>query len=51
MVWIDCESVRFIGPAFDDVLVGREAFEGFQPFRVIVGVDEGCEMFAQLIVA
>ena len=50
MVWIDLEAFWFSFPALDDVLEGRETPKHLQPSGVVVGADEGLEVFAELVV-
>jgi len=48
---IEAELIRVLCPAFADVLVRREASQGFQPLGKVVSREEGGEMPAKLIVA
>src|SRR6516162_535120 len=48
---IEAEPIRVLCPAFADVLVRREASQGFQPLGKVVSREEGGEMPAKLIVA
>ena len=48
---VQFESVRFGCPAFADELIGREAFERFQPSTKIICIDEVGEMSSKLVVA
>ncbi len=47
MEWVDDEPVWFFFPALGDVFERSKAFEGLQALAVVVGVDEGGEVFAQ----
>jgi hypothetical protein len=38
-------------PDFADIFMRRQASQSLQPFRKIVGGQEGCEMLTQLVVA
>ena len=49
MVWIDDEAVWFVGPAFDDCLIWREAAQSLQSLCEVVGLDEGVEVGSQLV--
>ncbi len=48
---IQPESFWLICPAFADLFVGRQAFEGLETPGVIVGVDEVIEMGFELLMA
>lgn len=50
MGWVDGKSFWFILPAFDDVFVGRESLEGFEPFGEVVCIQEVVQMLSQLLV-
>jgi hypothetical protein len=50
MDWLELESFGLDCPLLADELVGREAFEGFEPASEIVGVEEVGEVTAQLVV-
>jgi hypothetical protein len=50
MGWVYSEPFWLKCPDFADVLIGCQAFEGFEAAGVIVGVDEVAEMAAQLVV-
>lgn len=50
MGWIYSEPFGLRCPDFADILIGCQAFEGFEAAGVIVGVDEVAEMAAQLVV-
>ena len=50
MVQVLCEPVRLFCPAFADVFVGCEAFEGLEPLGEVVGRDKVDEVLAQLVV-
>ena len=43
--------MRLRGPGFADKVVRREAFEGLESPRDIIGVDEVLQMGSQLVVA
>jgi hypothetical protein len=47
---IEDESIRLGCPDFADVLVWREATEGLEPSRKVVGGEEVCEVRPQLLV-
>ena len=51
MGWVEHKSAWLRSPYFADVFEGREALEGLQPPRVIVGIDEVVEMRGQLRMA
>jgi hypothetical protein len=44
MAWVDGKAFRLFLPPFDDVFIGREALEGFQPFGKVVGTQNVIEM-------
>src|ERR1700692_3706786 len=50
MDWLELESFGLDCPLLADELVGREAFEGFEPASEIVCVEEVGEVAAQLVV-
>src|ERR1700683_3099398 len=50
MDWLELESFGLDCPLLADELVGREAFEGFEPSSESVGVEEVGEVAAQLVV-
>jgi hypothetical protein len=47
MDWLELESFGLDCPLLADELVGREAFEGFEPSSEIVGGEEVGEVAAQ----
>lgn len=50
MDWIVDEAVWLIGSAFVDALEDSQLSERFEALGEVVGVDEGVEVFAKLIV-
>ena len=51
MDWIEIESLRLDCPLLADELVGRKAFECFQPSTEVVSVDKVGEMLSKLVMA
>ncbi len=51
MDWVWLESFWLICPAFADVFVRSETFEGLETASVIIGVDEVIEVRAKLLMA
>ena len=51
MGWIDLESFWLFCPAIHDVFERGETFEGLETLGEVIGIDEGCEMFTQPIMA
>jgi hypothetical protein len=49
--WIEPESFGLFCPAFADVFVRCEAFEGLEATTEVVGGDEVSEVLAKLIMA
>jgi hypothetical protein len=50
MDWIEFESFWFFCPDGADVFVGGKPFEGLQSSGKVVGVDEVCEVFPEVLV-
>src|SRR5262249_60150246 len=48
---IEDEAAGLFCPDVADVFVGGEAFQDFEPTRVVVGGDEVCQMASELLVA
>ena len=53
MRWIGCNLKRCgaLCPGSQIGLVGREPAQGLEPLGEVVGIEEGCEMRSQLVVA
>lgn len=51
MDWIEFESFWLFCPDFADVFVRREAIEGLEPPRIIIGVDEVDQVGLELLMA
>jgi hypothetical protein len=50
MVWVLIKAFWFFMPALDDVLIGRESVQGFEPLGEIISIQEVKAMLSELLV-
>jgi hypothetical protein len=50
MVWVESKTFWFFLPTLDDVLIGRETVEGFEPFGEIISIHEVIAVLFDLLV-